>query len=458
MRWPWSRSEERADPFPIARHKKSLFKTFIEDVFPGGFQRGIEISQAEVSAHYAVFACETLIASDIAKLPIRLMYRASGGIWKESFNVAHPAYALLKKPNKYQTWSQFCEFWLLSKLATGQAIVWKEREGRRVWEGKYIGLHVLRPDNVQTLVSDSGDVFYEIKRDKDNLTGQSEDRLILPASEIIHDRMNCLDHPLVGMSPVLAAGLAASQGLSIQESVARFFKNSANAPLVLSVPGTISDEDAKSLQTQIHDTIRGRNIDKALILEGGLKLEQSSYRAADAQVIEQLRWTAEVACGVFHVPPWKIGLGQMPSYNNVQALNVEYHSEALQSHINAMENLLDEGLEVEAPYGIDIDVRDLMRMDSLTQMQVLKDAAEILTLDERRAELDRDPIEGGDTVYLQQQNYSVKALAKRDAQEDPFGTGSGELEVDARELRSAMVETILDLKRTIPEIFDREPK
>ncbi len=31
------------------------------------------------------------------------------------------------------------------------------------------------------------------------------------------------------------------------------------------------------------------------------------------------------------------------------------------------------------------------------------------------------PVEGGDTVLSQQQNYSLAALAKRDAQPDPFG-------------------------------------
>jgi hypothetical protein len=31
-------------------------------------------------------------------------------------------------------------------------------------------------------------------------------------------------------------------------------------------------------------------------------------------------------------------------------------------------------------------------------------------------------VEGGDSAYLQQQNFSLEALAKRDAQPDPFGT------------------------------------
>jgi phage portal protein BeeE len=39
---------------------------------------------------------------------------------------------------------------------------------------------------------------------------------------------------------------------------------------------------------------------------------------------------------------------------------------------------------------------------------------------EGRGKLDLKPVEGGESPYLQQQNYSLAALAKRDAQADPF--------------------------------------
>ncbi|WP_416381322.1 hypothetical protein, partial [Klebsiella pneumoniae] len=38
----------------------------------------------------------------------------------------------------------------------------------------------------------------------------------VPAREVIHDRFNCLFHPLIGLSPIYAAGLAAMQGHHIQ--------------------------------------------------------------------------------------------------------------------------------------------------------------------------------------------------------------------------------------------------
>jgi hypothetical protein len=48
-------------------------------------------------------------------------------------------------------------------------------------------------------------------------------------------------------------------------------------------------------------------------------------------------------------------------------------------------------------------------------------AASILAIDEARARFDKRKTPGGDTPYLQEQNYSLAALAKRDALPNPFG-------------------------------------
>jgi len=36
------------------------------------------------------------------------------------------------------------------------------------------------------------------------------------------------------------------------------------------------------------------------------------------------------------------------------------------------------------------------------------------------------PVVGGETPYLQQQNFALSALARRDSSEDPFGTAKAE--------------------------------
>jgi phage portal protein BeeE len=147
--------------------------------------------------------------------------------------------------------------------------------------------------------------------------------------------------------------------------------------------------------------------------------------AHDSQLIEQLRWTAEVVCGVFHVPPYKIGVGPLPSYDNIQALNTEYYSRCLQIQIESAELCLDEGLEMKGGTGTEFDLDGLLRMDSAAQMNVLDKAKGIMSPNEQRAKIDLSPKKGGDSPYLQEQNFSLEALAKRDAQEDPWAGRSG---------------------------------
>jgi phage portal protein BeeE len=61
-------------------------------------------------------------------------------------------------------------------------------------------------------------------------------------------------------------------------------------------------------------------------------------------------------------------------------------------------------------------------MDSVTQVTAIRDAvgAGVMSPNEGRGKLDLKPVDGGESPYLQQQNYSLAALAKRDAQDDPF--------------------------------------
>jgi len=387
----------------------------VRESFAGAWQQNVEVKAANVVANHAVFACQTLIASDIAKLRVKLVAQDSDGIWSE---VKNPAYSpVLRKPNHFQTRIQFYESWVLSKLQRGNAYVLKQRDARNV----VTALYVLNPDRVTPLVSESGEVFYDLKAD--NLMGL-ENGLIVPAREIIHDRFNCLFHPLVGLSPIFANGLAATQGLAAQNSSTLLFQNGARPGGILTAPGAISDETASRLKQHWDSNYSGANAGKVAVLGDGLKFEAMSMKAVDAQLVEQLKWSAEVVCSTYHVPPYKIGIGQQPTYNNVQALNTEYYSQCLQVLIEAIELCLDEGLATGETLGTEFDVDNLLRMDSVTQMEVLEKASGVLTIDEKRAKLDKRKVIGGDAVYLQQQNFSLAALAKRDAQDDPFGNGA----------------------------------
>lgn len=381
--------------------------------FQGAWQRNIKIDRTLALSYHAVFACQTLIASDIAKLRVKLVKQDASGIWAETTN---PAYSpVLRRPNQFQNRIQFWETWMLSKLTRGNTYVLKERDQR----GVINGLSILEPTRVMPLVAEDGSVFYQLQIDY--LSG-IRSTVIVPAREIIHDRMNCLFHPLVGTPPIYASGLAATQGLNIQTSSARLFENNSNPGGILTAPGEIKRETAERLKGDWEQNFSGKNVGRVAVLGDGLKYEKMSLTAVEGQLIEQLKLTAEIVCSTYHVPPYKVGIGAMPTYNNIQALNVEYYSQCLQSLIEAAEVCLDEGLEMGQGIGTEFDIDGLLRMDSITQVLAEKDAvgSGIKSPNEARRKFDLPPVAGGDSPYLQQQNYSLAALAKRDAQADPF--------------------------------------
>ncbi len=168
----------------------------------------------------------------------------------------------------------------------------------------------------------------------------------------------------------------------------------------------------------------GNNIGRIAVLGNGLTFDKVSITAVDAQLVDQARWTAEVICAVFHVPPYKIGLGVMPSYNNVQALNVEYFTQCLQVLIESAELCFDEGLEMSVGYDTKFDTDGLLRMDTPTQADVISKLVHggVYMPNDGRAKFNLAKAPGGDHVYLQQQNYSLEALEKRDQSADPFAS------------------------------------
>lgn len=387
---------------------------FVREPYTGAWQRNDEWTAATVLCHPTVYACVTLIANDIGKCRQRLAELKNNSIWQEVF-AASPFHAVLKRPNRYQNQIQFKQWWMTSKLIWGNAYALKERDERHVVRHQYL----LDPRRVTPLVSPDGSVFYQLSGG-DNLNGLT-DEVTVPASEIIHDRMNCLYHPLVGIPPLYAAGLAAHIGMVILKNSSKFFGNDSNPGGILMVPGSIDSTKAQALKDKWDENYTGENRGKVAVLADGMKYQPMRMSAVDSQQVEQAKWLDEKICSAFHMPKYKVGVGPDPTYNNIEALAQEYYANCLQSLIEEYEACQDEGLGLEEPkegkrLGVDLDLKPLFRMDMETKIRLLKESAggPFRTMDEVRAELDLPPITGGNTIWLQQQNYSVEALMERD--------------------------------------------
>ncbi len=384
----------------------------------GNWQRNLieNPSQQSILAFSAVYACVTGIASDVAKMRIKLDKLDSDGIWNE-ITEGSPFLPVLRKPNHYQTRIKFLEQWIVSKLLWGNAYVLKQRDQR----GIVTALYVLHPSCVSVMVAPDGSIFYQLKRDY--LSEQPEESVMIPASEIIHDTMVSLFHPLVGVSPLFACATSTTMGVKIQANSANFFTNFSRPSGILTAPGEIGDETAVRLKAAFEANFGGTNVGRIAVLGDGLKFEGMTMPAEQAQLIEQLKFTVEDVARAFHYPLSKLGT-VLPSYagNVVESSQTAYYSDCLQIHIESIELLLDEGLALPTGMGTELDMDCLLRMDTLAQIEAAAKevGAGIGTPNEARLQMNKSPVKGGDSPYLQQQNFSLEALAKRDALPDPF--------------------------------------
>ena len=385
----------------------------VRESFTGAWQNNVTVELTNVLSHPTVFACITLIADDIAKQELRLVERDASGIWTPTES---PAFSpVLRRPNRFQIRIEFIRCWVISVLAYGNAYVLLERDARQVVRAMY----VLDPTRVTPLLAPNGDVYYQLKRD--DLARQPTDGIVVPASEIMHHKINTLFHPLVGISPIYASGLAAVLGLKMVTNSANFFGNGAAPGGLLIAPQTLTQAQADILKTKFKAAISGTNYGDLVVLTGGLEYKPMAQTAVDAQLIDQWKATAEAVCSTFHVPAYMVGVAPAPSYANIQPLNIQYFAQALQAPMTSIQDLLDWGLGLTEKIdgrqlGTEFDRDDLLWMDTATMVETesKKIGGAIGTPNESRRRLNLKPVTGGDSVYSQQQNWSLDALARRD--------------------------------------------
>lgn len=383
----------------------------ILEPFTGAWQRNISEDHGSLLSYPTLYACIMRIATDMGILPFVLKREGDDGIWRRERSAAYEP--VLRKPNSYQTAQQFREVWMLSKLIQGNTYALKRRDNR----GVVTGLVVLDPTRTMPMVSESGAVFYQLQTDR--LNGFPEnypaENLIIPAREIIHDRCICIHHWLIGVPPVAAAYWPAVKNLKILKSAADFFANNAQPGGILTAPAGMSEADAAAVKEYWKTNYTGENAGNIAVIGADMKFTSFAMKGADAQLVEQMRYSDEQICQPFGIPPFKVGIGAIPAGLGVGAINLLYYNDALHSHIEAMEYLLDEGLGIATPLGVEVDTEPLLRLDFAAQaeMETKLVGGKIKTPDEARARLGYGPTSGGDTLWGQHQDYPLGTLRDR---------------------------------------------
>jgi HK97 family phage portal protein len=387
-------------------------RTILEP-FSGAWQRNVEETRGDLLTYPTLYANIFRISSDVGKLPFGLMKTDANGVSTPAPPEQAAPYAVLRKPNNFQTQGQFREYWMIAKLTQGNTYVLKRRDRRDM----VTDLYVLDSCRVMPLVSDSGEVFYQLYTDALNTLPKDYPAasLIVPASEIIHDRCMTLHHPLIGIPPLAAAYWPALKNMKIMRSATEFFANNAQPGGILTAPAGMSEKDAEAVKTYWNTNFTGANAGRVAIVGADMKFTAFAMKSIDSQMVEQMRYSDEQICQPFGVPPFKVGIGTIPSGLGVDGVNQMYYQDALQTHIEHMEALLDEGLKISKPLGVELDLAPLLRMDEAKRAEVETKlvGGKIKTPDEGRVRFNLPPTGGGATLWGQHQDYPLGTLAER---------------------------------------------
>lgn len=356
---------------------------------------GPSVTEENALKYGVVWAAVNAISGDIGGMPFKLYQRLPNGGREEVRS--HPVWNILQvQANEQVSAGSFRESQQAQLLLGGNNYSEIEFDNA----GRAVGLWPLPPKRVRIERNNAGEVVYVV-----TLDGPSEP-VVLSADRVLH--IAGLGDGLTGFSVIRFAREAIGLGLSMEEYSARFMSNNSTPGGILSTENTLNDVAAKKLKQRWEAAQGGlENSHRVAVLEEGLKWQQMGLSAEDAQLIESREFQVRDVVRYFRIPPHKVGDLGDATFGNISEQSVEYVGDTLMPWTNRWErNVMIKLLtqkERDAGLFVKFSFQSLLRADVelrgafyTTQFNTAS-----ITPNEIRALEERNPIEGGDTAFVQ---------------------------------------------------------
>ncbi|MDX0909275.1 phage portal protein [Sinorhizobium medicae] len=369
---------------------------------------GEAITDQNVLAISAVWACVNLLAGTIASLPLMVYRTNSRG--ERTLARDHPLFRILHdSPNYDQTATDFWEFSSASIELWGNSYAAIERNGG----GRVAALTPLRPDSVSVRRLENGNLEYRWTMDGETHVGS--DRAILHIRGFGGD-------PLGGMSTLHFGRHAFGLARAIDRAAAGTFSNGMIAQTALTFERWLTDEQRNLAETKLSEKYIGaKNSGRPIILEGGTKIDVLSIKPEDAQMLESRGFSVEEICRFFGVPPFMVGHTQkVTSFGSgLEQQVLGFQKFTLRRRLKRIEQALEKQLltsaERAAGLTIEFNLEGLLRGDSTARAAFYQSALANgwMTINEVREKENLPRVEGGDVPRMQMQNVPITEAGKQ---------------------------------------------
>lgn len=275
------------------------------------FTQTLYDAQGSALSMSTVYACVRVLAEDVAKIPLVLYRKLSGGGKDRATD--HPLYPVLHdQPNPDMTSFVWREL-MMSHLAT-----WGNAYSEKTYDNfGRLQLWPIRPDRMEVKYGPGGRKVYTYL----SPTGTRQE---MKPGSVFHVP-GLSSNGLVGLSPIELHRKTLRLSETAQEFGTNFFKNGARPATVLSHPGEMSPGAISRLAGQM-DELRGeRNSGKTVILEEGLTITEVGVPPEDAQYIETRKFQRNIiATEIFRMKPHKVGDLEHATFSNIEHESLDH--------------------------------------------------------------------------------------------------------------------------------------
>jgi HK97 family phage portal protein len=365
---------------------------------------GVRIDPETALRSTVVLACVRVLSSSVAGLPLHLYRRLPDG--GKELARENPLYRVLHDtPNSWQTSYEWREQMMLHLLTHGQAFV--EIGGA----GPQTQLVVLHPSRMKVDRVESGRLRYTYREASGSSTVYAQDA-------IMHLRW-LSDDGVNGMVPVDLAKDAIGLARALEIHGASFFGNGARPGVVLTTDQMLSPEAAENTRNQWERAHRGPDrAHRTAVLQGGLKVNEFGGTNVEAQYLEARRFAVEECCRIYGVPPHLVGDLSRSSYSNIEQQSLDYLQNGLMPWLRRIESAISRDLITDGDLFAEFDTRGALRADVAARAGYYNTLWNlgVASVNEIRAWENMNPVEGGDTRFVQ---LNMTTLDKAAAQPEP---------------------------------------
>lgn len=382
-----------------------------------------QLAKKGFEQNVTVFACVSQIASSAAGVPWKV-YRRNRKDGSASWVPDHPLQKLMDRPNPTQGQGQLIEAMTAFTVLAGNSYL--KRVGPDNPNRPPIELWGMRPDRVQ--VVPGRDQLVAAYRYKVGQVQQDFD-----AALVFHQKTFSATSDWYGLAPLTVAARAVDADNAAQAWNVALLQNSARPSGFLVAKGNLEDTQFDRLKAQIDEQFQGtKNAGRPGLLEGDMSWIQVAMNARDMDWLSGRKLSRQEICQAFQVPPELVGDKEHATYSNYQEARRSFYEETILPYLDRLRDGLNRWLT--PLYGDDLFLDyDRDQIEALSEdrdkLWTRIGGAKFLTINEQRAMVKLEPIDGGDVILVPMAQLPLGDVASPSTTE---GTKGGFLVIDGK--------------------------